>query len=226
MHKSINKGFSKFEIQYSPNIIDKETLKSKEKFRDSYYSGFGKFIFTKSAYVEGVPASLNGLIVFHEFAHAIWDYKRKFTPDKSDFIKGLNEGFADWISYSITGSTNILKASQYEKKNSNIQHLRDFSTFNYSLDDLKNIELCSSMLKYCLGSVFANALYKAKKELDVTLGKDSRHLISRKIVNSIDKILVEDKNILGDFLDSFSQDDIIEATIKKHILINFNFVNE
>ena len=240
--KEHDSSFRKFEIRYSPIDIDYLTLKGKIKYKDNYQSTKGKFSFTKAATTKGIPSSFNGLIVFHEFGHALWDYKLKFNSQDNIFMRGVNEGFADWISYSITGSANILKASQYEKKNMNASELRDFSKFNYTLNDINNMELCSTTnFIYCIGSLFANALYKAKRELK----KENRDLIIQIIFSNLIKFSNNNSSTMTDngllkqirtnleyFLKTLSYNEKETATvtavtaIKKQMKSNFNIKDE
>ena len=82
-----------------------------------------------------------------------------------------------------------------KKKNMNASELRDFSKFNYTLNDINNMELCSTTnFIYCIGSLFANALYKAKRELK----KENRDLIIQIIFSNLIKFSNNNSSTMTD----------------------------
>lgn len=169
--------YGKIEIFFEPKYVQESGSLIIEQFpkeNAAYIPSIHKFILFSRANMEHVPLSMNLQVLAHEFGHAIWefvfDHGKTQTCNRLNAeyaIAGLNEGFADFLSYTLTGSTNILQNSlNFE----NFARMRNFSTikFDYELlGDTANEEenpICNQNY-YCIGTLFANALFKAQKNL-------------------------------------------------------------
>ncbi len=122
-----------------------------------------KFLLFQRSPVEAVPLAGNFQVLTHEFGHFIFDYS--FFASKYDAknrwadewtLKGFNEGFADFVSWTFTDSTDILRASINIKK---IADERDFGKTTFTFEDLSGDDptACGGQF-YCVGSLFARSL--------------------------------------------------------------------
>jgi hypothetical protein len=174
---NINATFGKISIFFEPKIqleSDGSTIESSTKLNAAYVPGAHQFIMFQRSPFENVPLAANLQVVAHEFGHSIWEmsFEGGHSPNcdrlKQEYvIRGLNEGFADMMSYTLTGSTDILRNSIHF---GNGADQRNFSliTFNYNqikdgVADSTNI-ICQQSF-YCIGTLFSNALFKAQKNL-------------------------------------------------------------
>ena len=175
---NINATFGKISIFFEPKIqleSNGSTIESSAKLNAAYVPGAHQFIMFQRSPLENVPLAANLQVVAHEFGHSIWEmsFENGKSPDcdrlKQEYvIRGLNEGFADMMSYTLTGSTDILRNSIHF---GNAADQRNFSviTFNYDqitggvADTTNNI--CQQSF-YCIGTLFSNALFNAQKNLN------------------------------------------------------------
>jgi hypothetical protein len=155
---SIDTIFSKYgkiRIFFEPKIIletDGSTIQSSGKLNAAYVPGAHQFIMFQRSNLENIPLAANLQVIAHDFGHSIWE---------------LNEGFADMNSYTLTGSTNILQNS-IDFGNGGTQ--RNFSTITFTYNDIAGgvADTSNSMCEqsfYCIGTLFANALFNAQKNL-------------------------------------------------------------
>ncbi len=177
---SIDTIFSKYgkiRIFFEPKIIletDGSTIQSSGKLNAAYVPGAHQFIMFQRSNLENIPLAANLQVIAHEFGHSIWElaFDNGNSPDcdrlNQEFvIRGLNEGFADMNSYTLTGSTNILQNS-IDFGNGGTQ--RNFSTITFTYNDIAggvadtSNSTCEQSF-YCIGTLFANALFNAQKNL-------------------------------------------------------------
>lgn len=202
---SMNEIFSslgKINILYQPmlskhlnNNLNVEILLKRNA---AYAPIIHSFLLTLPSDFELAPLTGNYQVLTHEFGHAIWDYvfenSLKSSCDRLSneySIKGINEGFADFISFVFTGSSNILSNS-FVFKNGD-EKSRIFTEITFSYNDLKNAKktnqidsICKGEF-YCLGTLFAKSLYQAQKNTDYTSDQSlsSRSTYAKYIVNAL-----------------------------------------
>lgn len=197
---NILSSYGKIEIFFEPKFsaenggIFNETY---QKENAAYFPGLHKFILFSRSKEEKVPLSMNLQVISHEFGHSLWDYLfnkgKTFSCDRLNVeysIMGLNEGFADFLSYTITGSTNILQNSL---KSKSVSRMRNFSITHFNFLQIADIanennEICNQR-QYCIGTLFANALFKTQKALgyntSLLIGKNSRSEFFKIIVTAL-----------------------------------------
>jgi len=135
-----------------------------------------KFLLFQRSPIESVPLAANFQVITHEFGHFIFDYS--FYAGKFDAknrwndewaISGLNEGFADFISWTFTDVSDILRASI---DISAFADERDFVKTTFVFGDLsaEDPAACKSDF-YCVGSLFARSLYETYTALKSSLSK-------------------------------------------------------
>jgi hypothetical protein len=135
-----------------------------------------KFLLFQRSPIESVPLSGNFQVMTHEFGHFMFDYSfyaGKFNENnrwsKEWAISGINEGFADFMSWTFTDSTDILRSSIDIAK---IADERDFAKTTFTFSDLQGDDptACKGEF-YCVGSLFARSLYQTQKALASTVTK-------------------------------------------------------
>lgn len=171
-YKATNKKITAY---FEPAITmdaDDTSLSAVVKLNAAYVPGQRQFVLFQRSSAEDVPLAANLQVVAHEFGHALFDYAFfKSDPDEDGrfeqeyALSGLNEGFADFISYRYTGSSDILRGSIDIK---DLADQRNFLTTKFTYSDLIppiNEDICSGSF-YCIGSLFARSLVKGMNELD------------------------------------------------------------
>ena len=158
------------------------------KLNAAFVPGKNQFILFRRSNVENVPLAANLQVVAHELGHALFErsfFKGKYEgcdPDEASndryfkgrysgeySITGLNEGFADIVSWSMTGSTDILRSSIDIK---DVANQRDFARTTFKFSDLVNQPdnpKCEGSF-YCVGTLFA----KSVREAAVTAGLNTK----------------------------------------------------
>lgn len=185
----LNSG-QEFQVIYQPSILIKDEGDESRRYETgnaAYIAGARQFALYKSGVGEDIPLIINPQVVAHEFGHAIFELsffqnsyqacERSKVSDEGVFpgrleleyvIRGLNEGFADFVSFVWTGSTNLLESS-FGKTTQTDQ--RNFSTIEFKYTTLsEGGEPCTGEI-YCLGSIFARSLL----DTYVALGFDVRN---------------------------------------------------
>lgn len=148
-----------------------------------------KFLLFQRSPVEKVPLSSNFQVISHEFGHFVFDYAFYGGASKpldrwSDewSISGFNEGFADFVSWAFTDSTDILRSSIDIPA---VANERDFSKTIFTFDNL-NAEkptACSGDF-YCVGTLFARSLFEVWSSLKATVSKKD---MAKGVVESLAK---------------------------------------
>lgn len=142
------------------------------KTNAAFDPGRFSFLILPSTRAEDIPLGMNLQVIAHEFGHLLFE---QILRDQAGnlpshevvaydaFLNGLNEGFADFFSYTVTGSTHVLGASL-----SSLGRVadRNFSKIKFKYSDLerdgKKTGVCSGDF-YCYGTLFAEALYFAQE---------------------------------------------------------------
>lgn len=186
MQDIVNK-YGKIEIFFEPKLSQDEgglVLTQFPKENAAYLPYFHKFILFSRSKLENVPLSMNLQVIAHEFGHSIWEFTlnhgESLVCDRLGVeyaINGLNEGFADFFSYTLTGSSNILYSSL---NNVLLSDMRNFSIISFDYDQINDplsfVHKICEQNYYCLGTLFANALFQTQK----ILGYDQRLLFGNK----------------------------------------------
>jgi hypothetical protein len=183
--------FGKVEVFFEPAFRVKGFgINEREVFKHNafYLPGARQFGIAQRARAEGVPFAVNQMVAAHEFGHALFELtfeqggsefcsSASFEDNVSDplfpgrfrveyAISGINEGFADFISFAYTGATNALgdQASAGE---------RNFADLGFNFAELippedGNFQPPCFGQFYCIGTLFASALYRTM----IVLGYD------------------------------------------------------
>jgi len=215
------KWSGKIDVLYEPTTefeINSTKVSSVSKFNAAYDPENKSFLIFQRSQIEQVPLS-NLQVLAHEFGHAIFDYIFfKPSPNNNEFFQnsytfhGINEGFADFMSFVLTSSTDVLRASMSFDTIANQRH---FSQAPFIYD---NINQSCSLGFYCVGTVFAKSMFNAmlSSNMDTNLKLD-RYNFSKKIISTLGKSLNYMKSEYSNFqlktinspsqLNSFNEDD-------------------
>lgn len=168
---------NKFILMFEPNIVlDGATSTTVEtaKLNAAYMPGQKQFMLFRRSSVERLPLATNEQVISHEFGHAI--FEKVFFQDASNAegrleneyaIRGVNEGFADFVSLVFTGSADVMRGSLDILS---IAEERDFNRakFNYT-DFSRVIDTADGPCQgefYCIGTIFARSLLRARTKLN------------------------------------------------------------
>lgn len=188
-------GYDQFSIIFHPSIEITDSGEQTRKYENSnaaYVAGAKQFALFSLGNSERVPMSFNPQVLAHEFGHAI--FERSFFANKYErctpgqeyedrlfkgrletefIVRGINEGFADFVSFVWTGSTNILQSSVGD---SLATRERDFSKFalDYETYSTKESLACQGRF-YCIGTLWAKTLF----EVFNSRGLDAKSIQSR-----------------------------------------------
>lgn len=227
----------KISIWYEPVIVDKHENKSSStsevaKLNAAFIPGQKQFVLFQRSSLERVPLAANLSVIAHEFGHALFEYvfysDNYDEKEDKDFeiypISGINEGFADYISYIYTGVSNILGSSFLFAKDY-IQ--RDFAVTTFTYDKIKaNIitstftskETDISRLKdtctggyYCYGTLLARSFWQAARSSGYDGERRFEYL--KKIFEALSHV----REILKPQTDQFYSDVETQGTDKKEI---------
>jgi len=177
----------RYQILFEPTI-DSQTSGAETrvsiKTNAAFNSESDNFILFRRSQLEDVPIAANIKVIAHEFGHAL--FKNSFFEQKNDTcpfndragaterqknkffvgrlnteysITGLNEGFADFVSFMMTGDTNPLEGS-ISFKNTESRSLVGQPFYFYQLVSDAS---CDGKF-YCIGTIFARALYKVASQ--------------------------------------------------------------
>jgi hypothetical protein len=227
----------------SSGVVGNVTFKTNAAFDPRLF----QFLIMPPSRIEDVPLGANLQVIAHEFGHAIFQFllggsstnpgQDKFM--ESDAVKGLNEGFADYFSYVMTGSSNILGGSFGWSPEITVQ--RDFSKIRFTYDSLNRSEhsflaqaqqaqeeKCTGKF-YCHGTLFAKSLLAASKSFGLVENtKDNRTQFMRILVAALQgaKPRIEGlrfnenskERILGQFFQAFLTElESQNRTLKNHV---------
>jgi hypothetical protein len=169
-----------------------------------------------SSPLERAPLATDRRVIAHELGHAVFqlsfyrgepatcheDEARENEQDpwfegrlESELaLGGLNEGFADWMSFAVTGGTDPIEAiavPDNDKLDENVaERVLTRDTFRWSNildqdDDAQSDRRCAG--KYCIGTLFARSLVaaylKAGHDAD---DERARHEFSGEVVEALE----------------------------------------
>ena len=155
-------------IIFHPEIhfeSDASFAKTLQKMNAAFVPEYFQFLIFPPSRMESVPLSSNLQVLAHESGHMIFQHVLGESGDKKtsgnslldhSVMRGLNEGFADFMSYTFTGSTDVLGTSLRDLPSA--VKKRNFSRVSF---DYASRAQCGESF-YCWGTVFAKALYKAQ----------------------------------------------------------------
>ncbi len=177
----------RYQILFEPTIDAQTTgveTRVSLKTNAAFNSESDNFILFRRSQLEDIPIAANMKVIAHEFGHAL--FKNSFFEQKNDTcpfndsagaserqknkffqgrlsteysITGLNEGFADFVSYMMTGDVNPLEGS-ISFKNVESRSLVGQPFYFYQLVSDAS---CDGKF-YCIGTLFARALYKVASQ--------------------------------------------------------------
>ncbi|MEY4575759.1 MAG: hypothetical protein RL701_462 [Pseudomonadota bacterium] len=166
------------------------------KFNAFFQPETGSFGFARRSSAEDIPLAADIKVVSHEVGHAVFfkafdannateckgsdnQIGARWFPGRLEeeyVMRGLNEGFADWHSFSVTGGVDAL-ANQSSFTGTS----RNFRAASFGWSDLELFGIpnnadaaeedkgrharCTNG-PYCIGTLFAHALYNAFSGLD------------------------------------------------------------
>lgn len=203
-------AMGKFRVMFEPKIrieTDASTLDASIKLNAAFVPSKAQFVLFQRSNLEKVPLAANLQVIAHEFGHALFErtfFENKFArcEDSSEVISnrtdvrrfaqeyaitGLNEGFADILSWGVTGSTDILRSSI---DLGDVADQRNFALERFSFDDLvlNSDELCSGSF-YCIGTLFARSVRNAAIARGVnTKVAAQRQSVTKEVVNAVSKV--------------------------------------
>lgn len=119
----------RFDVFFEPRI-KAESISATLKANAFFVPAARQFGLARRSSIETVPLSVDRLVLAHEVGHALFEYL--FFADEarvctdSDLnlagrlgheyvIAGYNEGFADWISFAVTGATDPLASLPFTR---------------------------------------------------------------------------------------------------------------
>lgn len=207
-HDAFFQGYDAFSILYHPSVEisgSGEQLRRYESSNAAYVAGAKQFALYFVGENERIPMSYNPQILAHEFGHAIFErtfFNNKFercTPGElrterlfpgrieSEYVvRGINEGFSDFVSFVWTGSSNILQSSIGD---GTLTRERDFSKSSFDFDtfSLKEGQVCQGRF-YCIGTLWARVLLDVFKSraLDPK-NSESREKFLREVVGILEQ---------------------------------------
>jgi hypothetical protein len=188
----------RMEVLFEPSIsIRSGGLSAQfiQKLNAAYIPGVKQFVLFRRSAIENVPLSLNQQVVAHEFGHALFElgfYQNKFgrcNLDQQQFvIRGVNEGFADIVSWSATGSADVLRNSL------SIDEIADPRNFSAVAFDYRGLiednaresddKACRGSI-YCIGTLFASSVLQAHKALGKSNDETSRRATMKMVYDSL-----------------------------------------
>lgn len=203
--ENILSQLGKLKILFEPSIkFVGNNVESRIIIKLNAAYGDRQFILFRRAALESVPIGLNLQVIAHEFGHALFaiSFFKNSTDDCGRFereyvIKGMNEGFADVVSWATTGSADVLHNSLDMDE---IADPRNFSKVRFKYSSLlaetgsEESKLCEGGI-YCVGTLFAGSVLQAHQALGKTNSRADRHETMRAVYaaiaaarNSIEKL--------------------------------------
>lgn len=153
------------------NLTSGHSQKSVQKTNAAFFPQHFQFLLMPGSRLEDVPVKTNLQVIAHEFGHLVFSYligdapsfgavKNSIGPILNHHaLRGINEGFADFFSYAVTGSSDILGASF--GWNPKMTNFRNFSVSQFKYDEIDQETAGSCQGFYCIGTLFAKSLFQA-----------------------------------------------------------------
>jgi hypothetical protein len=162
----------RFDVFFEPRI-KAESGSATLKANAFFVPGARQFGLARRSAIETVPLAVDRLVLAHEVGHALFQQlffaggSPECEPgavtvlarlDHEYVIAGFNEGFADWISFSITGATNPLASLPFAGD------ARSLTGARFGFRDLGDDRTCDGRF-YCIGTLLSRALYVVFRDL-------------------------------------------------------------
>lgn len=212
-----------FEPEIKMNTGDSD-ISAGIKLNAAFSPADKKFLLFQRSPIEKVPLAANFQVITHEFGHFVFDYSfYGGTLDTSDrwakewALSGMNEGFADFISWAFTDSTDILRSSIDIKE---IADERDFgkASFTYSTkDEFYYKDRCSGDF-YCVGTIFAKSLYQAWGSLKTSLSKKD---MAKGVIQALTKCKAELDAMDPTILPAYQEHDSLDLVYDGKVIGSF-----
>lgn len=173
----------RYQILFEPTVderVDDSQTRISLKMNAAFNPDANNFILFRRSQGEDIPIAANVKVLAHEFGHTLFKYSffgqrneicrfkdadsanerlaNKFFSGRltNEYaISGLNEGYADFISYVMTGETNPLEGSFSEFDISS----RALNGPEFIFSQLTDSNICRGKF-YCIGTLFARSLYR------------------------------------------------------------------
>ena len=232
----------KFKIRFEPSFrlaIPEGTATITYKFNAAFDPLSNQFVLFKRSEVETVPFSNNIKVLAHELGHGLFkkaffldNYtlcskptaeeeqerkKDKFFPGRfeSEFvISGINEGYSDFFSYMVTSAE--LTSDDFGGV---VGNSRSLTGQPFTFADLINDKVCSNSF-YCIGTLFARALYKTSELYHNT--PDLKMEFSRRVFDALQKTQMKMRE------QPFSEQvpaphiEVVKCGLGRNISLNYN----
>ena len=217
-----------FEVFFEPTVkvmSSRFNTKTTDKLNAFYVSGTNQFGLAQRSPLERTPLAANRIVLAHELGHAVFgkafadDEPKRASPLNEGgmfpgramteyAIAGLNEGFADFFAFVITGATNPL---------SELSHLvgaeRSLARTDYTWDDVFVDPILGEPLNepledgpcmgsfYCIGTLFARSMYQAAVETGTDPASyQARTPLGRAMVGALPHVLPRMRTLASDIL--------------------------
>jgi hypothetical protein len=176
------------DVFFGPQIVaETEGIRTSVRVRtNAFFNPVGwQFGIQRFSGGERVPLGIDSLVLSHELGHSVFQVEffggsmERCDPAQADAhatdpwfpnrledelaISGLNEGFADWISFAVTGGTDPLDIVNFPPGDAvDERAARSMTVDNFRWSQVGKLEGAPADLgcsgKYCLGTLFARSL--------------------------------------------------------------------
>lgn len=176
----------KMDVLFEPTIVletDALTAEVMLKLNAAYVPSYKKFVLFRRSAVEKQPLAMNLQVIAHEFGHALFEmsffnnaFKENDRFAQDEVLKGINEGYADLVSWAVTGSANVLRNSlDFDV----LANPRNFAQPNFIYESLTSPGLfapesrCNGGI-YCVGTLFAHGVFRS--HIVINAGSNAQEL--------------------------------------------------
>jgi hypothetical protein len=207
------------DVMFGPALVARvQGVKASLRMRTNafFFPGGWQFGLALSSPIERAPLAADPRVIAHELGHAVFQlafYEGETTECDGDAasehardawfagrleaelaLGGLNEGFADWISFAVTGGTDPIESITVpadDVLDENVpERVLTEDTFRWSniVDegaDEQSDRRCAG--KYCIGTLFARSLVAAYRRAGHELEDEgARHDFSGELVEALE----------------------------------------
>jgi hypothetical protein len=170
--------WGKLEVLFEPRLVSRTSevdVTFTQKTNAFHVAGAHQFGLARRSSAEAVPLAADLRVLSHEFGHALFDdaffegQVERCDPNAGNadpffpgrlrreyVVSGLNEGWSDFLSFAITGTTNPLSGA-IEGVGDSRSLVRGAFTFTELLEPQPG---CPRGSFYCVGTLFARSLYE------------------------------------------------------------------
>jgi hypothetical protein len=203
----LTQRLGRLRVFFEPSIMEADSSSVRVTIkRNAFFDPRGNlFGLARRSHAEDVPFAADPKVIAHEMGHAVFflafagarfeqcdarasseNAQDPFFPGRFDteyVIRGINEGFADFHSFSITGGPNSL--GNLEGHGDERSLTADDYDWEALADPVLGPERCGGAY-YCVGTLFARSLYQTllRVGLDPRRG-DDRAAFTREVVSAL-----------------------------------------